>query len=123
MSVLIYVDHTEGHIKKASFEALSYGAKIAEKTGDQAEAVILGTLNDDLSSLGQYGIKKVHQVNHDNLKNFDSQVYAKAVAQAAKDTGATVVVFSNNSTGKNLAPRVAVRLKAGLVTGATALPE
>jgi electron transfer flavoprotein alpha subunit len=123
MSVLIYVDHTEGHIKKASFEALSYGAKIAEKTGDQAEAVILGTVNDDLSSLGQYGIKKVHQVNHDNLKNFDSQVYAKAVAQAAKDTGATVVVFSNNSTGKNLAPRVAVRLKAGLVTGATALPE
>ena len=85
MSVLIYVDHTEGHIKKASFEALSYGAKIAEKTGDQAEAVILGTVNDDLSSLGQYGIKKVHQVNHDNLKNFDSQVYAKAVAQAAKE--------------------------------------
>lgn len=123
MSVLIYVDHTEGHIKKASFEALSYGAKIAEKTGDQAEAVILGNVNDDLTSLGQYGIKKVHQVNHDNLKNFDSQVYAKTVAQVANDTGATVVVFSNNSTGKNLAPRVAVRLKAGLVTGATALPE
>lgn len=123
MSVLIYVDHTEGHIKKASFEALSYGAKIAEKTGDEAEAVILGNVNDDLTSLGQYGIKKVHQVNHDNLKNFDSQVYAKTVAQVANDTGATVVVFSNNSTGKNLAPRVAVRLKAGLVTGATALPE
>ena len=40
MSVLIFVDHLDGHIKKASHEALSYGAKIAEQTGDTAESVI-----------------------------------------------------------------------------------
>ena len=38
MSVLVFIDHTDGHIKKASHEALSYGAKIAEQTGDRYRA-------------------------------------------------------------------------------------
>jgi electron transfer flavoprotein alpha subunit len=123
MSVLIFVDHIDGHIKKASYEALSYGAKLAEQTGDQAEAIVLGTVNEDLTSLGQYGIKKVHKVLNDNLTQFDSQVYTKVIAQAATETGAKTIIFSNNSSGKTLAPRVAVRLKAGLVSGAIALPQ
>jgi electron transfer flavoprotein alpha subunit len=123
MSVLIFVDHIDGHIKKASHEALSYGAKIAEQTGTTAEAVVLGSVNEDLAALGQHGVKKVHQVQNDNLKQFDSQVYAKVIAQVAEQTGAKVIVFSNNSSGKALAPRLSVRLKAGLVAGATALPD
>ncbi|MFL5738823.1 MAG: electron transfer flavoprotein subunit alpha/FixB family protein [Flavisolibacter sp.] len=123
MSVIIFVDHIDGHIKKSAHEALSYGAKLAAQTGDTAEAIVLGTVNEDLSSLGQYGVKKVHQVVHENLKQLDAQVYAKLIAQLAEQTGAKTIIFSNNSSGKALAPRVAVRLKAGLVTGATALPE
>lgn len=123
MSVLIFVDQIEGQIKKASHEALSYGAKVAEQTGDTAEAVVLGTVTEDLAALGRHGVKKVHQVQNENLQQFDSQVYAAVVAQVAQQTGAKVVVFSNNSSGKALAPRVAVRLKAGLVAGATALPD
>jgi electron transfer flavoprotein alpha subunit len=124
MSVLIFVDHTdEGHIKKASHEAISYGAKIAEQMGDVAEAVVLGKVNEDLAALGKHGAKKVHHVQHDNLNSFDSQVQAKVIAQVAEQTGAKLIVFSNNSSGKALAPRVAVRLKAGLVAGATALPD
>lgn len=123
MSVLIFVDHTDGHIKKASHEALSYGAKIAEQTGVAAEAVVLGAVSEDLAALGQHGVKKVHHVQNDNLTQFDSQVYSKLIAQVAEQTGAKIVIFSNNSSGKALAPRVAVRLKAGLVAGATALPD
>jgi electron transfer flavoprotein alpha subunit len=124
MSVLIFVDHTdEGHIKKASHEAISYGAKIAEQMADVAEAVVLGKVSEDLAALGQHGAKKVHHVQHDNLNAFDSQIQAKVIAQVAEQTGAKVIVFSNNSSGKALAPRVAVRLKAGLIAGATALPD
>ena len=124
MSVLIFVDHTdEGHIKKASHEAISYGAKIAEQTGDVAEAVVLGKVNEDLAALGKHGAKKVYHVKNDNLNSFDSQVQAKVLAEVAQQTGAKVIVFSNNSSGKALAPRVAVRLKAGLIAGATSLPD
>jgi electron transfer flavoprotein alpha subunit len=123
MSVLIFVDHIDGHIKKASHEALSYGAKIAEDTGTTAEAVILGTVNEDLAKLGEHGVKKVYQVQNDQLKQFDSQVYTKVIAQVAEQSGAKVIIFSNNSSGKALAPRVAVRLKAGLAAGVNALPD
>lgn len=123
MSVLIFVDQSEGHIKKASFEALTYGAKIAEQTGTTAEALVLGTVSDDLAALGKYGVKKVHQVNHESLNHLDAQVYAKVIAEAATASGATVVVISHTQTGKAIAGRVAVRLKAGLVAGACALPD
>ena len=62
MSVLIFVDHLDGHIKKASHEALSYGAKLAEQLGMAAEAIVLGTVDADLRSLGENGIGKVYQV-------------------------------------------------------------
>ncbi len=122
MSVLVFIDHVDGHIKKASLEAASYGAKIAEQTGDTVEAVVIGN-PADLTSLGKYGVKKVHQVQNDALQNIDAQLYTKVVAQVAGETGAKVLVFPNNSTGKSIAPRVAVRLKAGLVAGAVALPD
>src|SRR5215213_6906729 len=123
MSVLIFVDHTDGHIKKASHEALTYGSKLAEQTGDTAEGVVLGFVNEDLGALGKYGVKKIHHVQNDNLAQFDAQVYAKVIAQVAEQTGAKTIVFSNNSSGKSVAPRLSVRLKAGLVSGATALPQ
>jgi len=123
MSVLIYIDHSEGQIKKASLEALSYGAALATQLGTTAEGILLGTVNTDPATLGKYGIKKVHQAADKSLDALDAQVYGKIIADAATQTGATVLVFSNNFNGKAVAPRVAVRLKAGLVTGAVALPD
>lgn len=123
MSVLIFVDQAEGHIKKSSFEALTYGAKTAELLGTTAEALVLGTVNDDLASLGKYGVKKVHQVANDSLNHVDAQVFAKVIAEAATATGAKVIIFSHNQTGKAIAARVSARLKAGLVAGAIALPD
>ena len=121
MSVLVFLDQAEGHIKKSSFEAANYAAKIAEQTGTTAEAIVLGTVNDHLSALGNYGIKKVHTVTDASLNNFDAQVFTKIIAQAAE--AADTIVFSNNTTGKAVAPRLSVRLKAGLVSGAVALPD
>lgn len=123
MSVLIFIDQADGHVKKASLEALTYGADVAAQTGTTAEAVIIGTVNDDLADLGKYGVKKIHQVSGNGFNHFDSQVYANAIAQVATETGATVLVFSNNVNGKALAPRLSAKMKAGLVSGAVALPE
>lgn len=121
MSILVFIDQADGHIKKASFEAATYGAKLAAQLGTTAEALVLGTVSDDLSTLGQYGIKKVHTVSDASLNKMDAAVYADVIAQAAGQ--ATVIVLSNNTTGKAVAPRLSVKLKAGLVSGAIALPD
>jgi len=123
MSVLIFVDTNEGHVKKASFEAMTYGAKIAEQLGTTAEGVVLGTAKDDLASLGKYGVTKIHHVNNAVLDHLDAQAYTKAIAEVATKTGAKVIVFSNNVDGKAIAPRLSARLKAALVSGAVALPD
>lgn len=123
MSVLIFLDQSEGHIKKSSFEAASYGAKVAELLGTTADAIVLGNVADDLATLGNYGIKKVHTVKNAALDHVDAQVFTKIIADAAKAIDAKVIIFSNNFNGKAIAPRLSVRLKAGLVSGAVALPD
>jgi electron transfer flavoprotein alpha subunit len=123
MSVLIFIDHTDGHFKKTTYEALSYGAALARQTGVSAEGVLLGTAAEDIASLGKYGIQKVHQVNQESLNALDPQVYIRIIAAIAQSAQATVIVFSHNSSGKAIAPGLSARLKAGLVTGAIALPD
>jgi electron transfer flavoprotein alpha subunit len=123
MSVLIFIDHADGHVKKASLEAISYGAKVATQLGTTAEGILLGTVTEDLAALGKYGVKKIHQAAREDLNHLDAQLFAKLISDAATSTGATVIVFANNLNGKAIAPRVSARLKAGLVTGAIALPE
>jgi electron transfer flavoprotein alpha subunit len=121
--VLIYIDQAEQEIKKASFEAISYGAALAKQMGTNAEAIILGTVKDDLAQLGKYGVTKVHQVANDALNHFDARVNATVAAEAAKSLGADVIIFAHNTNGKAIAPAVAVKLGAGIVTGASALPK
>ena len=123
MSVLILIDHADGQIKKSSYEALSYGADMANLLGTSAEGLLLGTVTENLASLGKYGVTKVHQVANDLLNHLDVQLYTSAIAEAVNVTAANVLIFSHNQTGKAVAPSVAARLKAGIVTGAVGLPD
>jgi electron transfer flavoprotein alpha subunit len=123
MSVLIFIDTADGHVKKSSLEALTYGSKVAEQLGTTAEGVVLGAASEDLTALGKYGVKKIHQVVNDSLNHLDAQLFTKVIAQVAQASAAKVIIFSNNVVGKSIAPRLSVRLRAGLVSGAVALPD
>ncbi len=123
MSVLVFIDQSEGHIKKSSFEAAAYATALAQQLGTTAEGIILGKATNDLSKLGNYGLKKVHTVSDELLNQMDAQVYTAVIAEAVKLVDSTVVVFSNNLNGKSIAPRLSARLKAGLVSGAVTLPD
>lgn len=91
--------------------------------GTAAEALLLGTVADDIAALGKYGVSKIHHVANDTLNHVDAQLYTKAIADVATASGATVIVLSHNLTGKAVAPRLSARLKAGLVAGAVGLPN
>jgi electron transfer flavoprotein alpha subunit len=119
MSVLVFVESPKGNFKKAAFEAVTYGKKVAALLGTDCAALTLGDVNNG-GQLGAYGAAKVYNVS--GIGAFDAQVNAAVIADAAKQVGATVVILSNSSTGKSLAGRIAVRLNAGLVSGANQLP-
>ncbi|MDR6782441.1 electron transfer flavoprotein alpha subunit [Pedobacter africanus] len=124
MSVLVYVEQVDGKFKKSVFEAVSYAKAIADKQNSNLTAVSIGNVPDaELKELGKYGAAKVLNVSNEQLKNFVNQAYAAVIAEAAKKENADVVVLSNSFSGKGLAPRIAVKLKAGLVDGAVELPQ
>lgn len=121
--ILVFLDQADGEIKKSSLEAAAYAAGVAKMMNTTAEALILGPTKFNLSTLGNYGITKVHAASSEVLTAFDSQVYTTAIQQAVEKSGAEIIILSNNSSAKAIAPRLSIRLKAGLVMGAVALPD
>ncbi|HBX50321.1 MAG: electron transfer flavoprotein subunit alpha [Bacteroidetes bacterium RIFOXYA12_FULL_35_11] len=123
MSVLVYTENWDGKFKKLSFELISYANEIAKKLNSTVVALSIGNVaEDELKLLGNYGATKVLSVVHDKIKGLDNQVFTSIIAQAVEKEKSTVVVFAHNNTGKAIAPRLSVRLKAGLVAGVTAVP-
>jgi electron transfer flavoprotein alpha subunit len=124
MSVLVYTEHTNGKFKKSTFEALSYGNAIAKHLGTTLSAISIGDVPaEELQKLGTYGTTRVLNTGTEQLRKFVNQAYAAVIAEAARKENATVVILSASFSGKGLAPRVAVKLDAGYVDGAMALPD
>lgn len=124
MSILIYTENWEGKFKKLSFELASFASAVAEKYGTEAIAVSLGKVEDaELDQLSQYGISKVLFAADERFVSMDNKAITKAVAAAAEKVDASMVIFAHNNLGKAIAPRLSVKLNAGLVTAVTGLPQ
>jgi electron transfer flavoprotein alpha subunit len=123
MSVLVYAENWDGKFKKATFELVSYAAKVAEMLGTTVSAVSIGNVTDDeLSLLGNFGAAKILKVENENLNVLDNQIYTDILAQVAGAEGAQAIVIAHNNTGKALASRLSVRLKAAVGAGLIQLP-
>lgn len=121
MSVLVYIENWNRKFKKSTFELVSYGNRLAGQLGGNLNVLSIGNVdNDELKSLGKYGASNVHHFSTE--MNLDDRSFASIISELAAQTGAKTVVMAHNLTGKALAPRVAVRLKAGLVSAVNGLP-
>ncbi len=123
MSVLVFAENWDGKFKKSSFELLSYATKVAELLNTSAIAVSIGKVdNIELEQLGKYGVSKIINVTNDLLTTLDNKVYTDIIADISLKEKSTVIILSNNNTGKALAPRLSIHLKAGLGSGVSKLP-
>lgn len=115
--VLVYVNSANG-LSKSTFEAVTYGKKL----GDQVIVVSNGNASSDsLANLGEYGASKV--IVDRSVDGEDAQQLTRLIASVAQSHAVSTIVFSHDLIGKAVAPRLSVRLNAGLVSGAVALPE
>ena len=114
--ILVYINSTNG-ISKSSFEAITYGKKL----GDVIALTNGEASSDDLASLGQYGASKV--LVDRAVGGEDQQQITKMIAGAVESNNVNTVIFSHDLFGKSVAPRLSVRLKAGLVSGAISVPD
>ena len=124
MSVLIFVEVAEGQIKKSSWEAIAYGAKVAEQVGGKATALVVGPAEADaLAQAGALGAHQVWHANQSELAQPMSLPYSQVVLEAVKKSGAQVVVAAKSSLADATLARVAGALKAGIVGNVTSLPD
>jgi len=119
--VLVFAEATNGKFKKSAHEVVTYGAKTAAAMGTECVALTLGEV-ENAGDLGRFGAGKVYNVAAPALNGFDSGVFTAAIAGAATQLGARVIVLSHNSTGKNLTGRLAARLDAGSAPGVNSVP-
>jgi electron transfer flavoprotein alpha subunit len=119
MSILVYAETKDGKGTKSAFEAVSYAKKTSEFFGGDVIAITVGPLTGD-AGLGNYGATKVLNAA---VENADGSQIAKIVEAAMSQTGATLLIASNDEKGKVVAPRAAVRLNAGFVAGVAGVPS
>ncbi len=123
MSVLVYTQNWDGKFKKSSFELVSYGAKVAAMLNTSLTCLTIGTVTDEeLKKPGRYGASKIIRVDNSFCHMLDNQVYTDIIAQVAQKEDAKVIIISNNNEGRAVAPRLSVRLKAGMASGVSRLP-
>ncbi|MFO8067058.1 MAG: electron transfer flavoprotein subunit alpha/FixB family protein [Bacteroidales bacterium] len=124
MAVLVYTENREGVFKKATFELLSYASEIAKNINAEVIALSIGNVSqDELNKLGNYGAKKVISVNDEKLSVLVNKIYTAAIAEVVEKENADILLMSDNITGRALAPRLSVKLKAGMVSGVISSPE
>ncbi|MDL2261933.1 electron transfer flavoprotein subunit alpha/FixB family protein [Bacteroidales bacterium OttesenSCG-928-I21] len=123
MSIIVFTENRNGKIKKQSFEAIAFAVNISKNTNNNIVAISVGNLaNDELATLAEYGAEKILSITKDEWNVFDEQAYTKLLEEIVNKENAKIVLFSHSNIGKSLAPRLSVRLKAGLVSGVAGLP-
>ena len=121
MNILVFVEHRDGAVKKASLEAVKAAAGIAVSLNATITAAVLGASVSSLETLGGYGATKVVQVADPRLDLYSSTACTAALATLASRESADIVFLSATALGKDLAPRLAVRLDGALAPDVTAL--
>jgi electron transfer flavoprotein alpha subunit len=118
MNVLVYLEERNGSIRKTSREAVT----AAQSIGASAiHCVVVSADSSILQSAQSLGAASVINITDARFKEYSSSAAAKAVAAAAVSCNADVVIIAATARGKDLAPRVAVRLDAGYVPDVTSL--
>ncbi len=123
MSILIFTETVNGKIKKASQEAIFYGAQIAKQLNTTTNVLTIGQAdNNELITLGQVGATQVLHLVEPRLKTLDSKAYSKIISVAIEQTQAHTIIFATDLASKDIAARIAAKHNASLVSGAITLP-
>jgi len=121
-NVLIVIETQDGHLRTASLPAVTFGKQLAEKAGGKLSLLVVGAGADGAAAeAAKYGAAEVLVADHPGFKNYLAETYAPVVAKVAKENGASHVAMTSTSTGKDLMPRVAALLDAGLVSDVIAI--
>ena len=120
--ILAFIETRDNKIKNAGFETASTACKIAKELQTDAEVILIGDKVTGIAGeLTKYGAKKILIAEDPRLANYSTTAYAKILAESARNRNAEIIFLSATAMGKDLGPRVAAKLEAGLGPDCTEL--
>ncbi len=120
MSVLVYIEIRNGEMKKASLESLSEAKRLTGRMGGQVGAVMAGSgLAAYADTLKTHGADKIFMLESDDLALYNAEGHLAAVAEAANQMDAKVVMMASTALGRDLAPRVAAKMNVMILPDIT----
>lgn len=120
--ILVIAEQRDGDLKKVTFEILGQAKELAAQLGGQAAAVVLGTgVTDTAGLLARHGASKVYVGDAPALSAYSPDGWATVIANLARRTEPAVILAPATSFGKDLVPRVAAKLDAGVASDVTGL--
>ncbi len=122
MKILAVAEQRDNKFKKSAYEVVRTARTIADQTGGEAVVLIIGSQVQSMAGeLGGYGAQRILAVQNLKLEKYSSTAYSKVIAEVVKKEQSSVVLLSATSMGKDCAPRVAVKLDAGIGSECIAL--
>jgi electron transfer flavoprotein alpha subunit len=122
MKILAFAEQRDNKLKKSAFEVLQTAQTIADQTGGEVIALVIGDHVQAIAGeLGGYGAAKVLAVEQPKLGKYSAIAYAKIIAETAKKEQTDIILLPATAMGRDSAPRVAVKLDAGLASDCIAI--
>jgi electron transfer flavoprotein alpha subunit len=116
-SVCIIAEHQKGKLKKSTLNAISFGREIAQKFNSDLCLIVIGNVISAVAEeLKKYGAAKIFIIENPALENYTAETWSAAAATAAQKADATIVGMASGTTGKDMMPRLAVKLSAGMAS-------
>jgi electron transfer flavoprotein alpha subunit len=115
--VLVVGESRDGSLVAGTLSAVTFASEVAAKKNTHFDILLVGKgLGDAAQKAAKFGARKVLVADQPGLEHYLAQTYTQVVAQAAKATGASFVCATASTLAKDLLPRVAVRLGAGMAS-------
>ena len=120
--VWIFAEQRNGEIMPITYELLEVGRKLADALGVELSALLFGNgLRKKAETMLDYELDKIYLVEHPLLAYYRTGPYTRAMVDLVRQKRPEVILMGATSTGRDLAPRVATRLKTGLTADCTGL--
>ena len=121
-NVFVFAEQREGVIQSVAFELLGKARDLADVLGEKVVALLLGCgIKDQAQSLIEFGADEVMVVDTPELKDYLSEQYSQVMYQIIEERKPNIVLYGATTIGRDMAPRLASRLKAGLTADCTKL--
>jgi electron transfer flavoprotein alpha subunit len=117
---MIVAEQRDGALRKISLELATTARKLADQSGDEVSAILLGSGIESLAAqLGKYGVDKVFVGDNAAMEPYITEAHAAVIAKVVKDNDPAILLLGASVQGKDLSARVAAKLATGLATDCT----